>query len=202
MHGEAGASGEGTVISGTLVNMASWNSEVNRWKQKANRDALTDLYNREYFEQFTGDTLKKGNLSSAALIFIDVDDFKKVNDTLGHIVGDDVLRSIAKRLQGAFRQTDIIARYGGDEFVIFANGISKENLGKRLQQLCESFRVPYRNGSVEHPVSVSLGAAMFPEDGCTYGKLVAHADAAAYVAKHRGKNQFVFYDPDFEGIVQ
>lgn len=202
MHGETVPSGEGMVISGTLVNMASWNSEVNRWKEKANRDALTDLYNREYFEQFAGDVLKKGKLSSAALIFIDVDDFKKVNDTLGHVVGDDVLRTIAKRLQGAFRQTDIIARYGGDEFVIFANGIGKEELGKRLQHLCESFRVPYRNGSVEHPVSVSLGSAMFPDDGHTYEELVEHADAAAYVAKRRGKNRFVFYHPDFEDIVQ
>ena len=202
MHGETVPSGEGMVISGTLVNMTSWNSEVNRWKEKANRDALTDLYNREYFEQFTSDVLKKGKLSSAALIFIDVDDFKKVNDTLGHIVGDDVLRSISKRLQSAFRQTDIIARYGGDEFVIFANGIGKEELSKRLQKVCESFRMPYRNGSVEHPVSVSLGAVMFPDNGHTYEELLDHADTAAYVAKHRGKNRFIFYHPDFEDIVQ
>ena len=202
MHGETVPSGEGMVISGTLVNLASWNREVDRWKEKANRDALTDLYNRESFEQFVGDVLKKGKIASAALIFIDVDDFKKVNDTLGHIVGDDVLRIIAKRLQRAFRQTDIIARYGGDEFVIFANGIGKEELSKRLQSLCESFRMPYRNGSVEHPVSVSLGAAMFPDDGHTYENLVEHADAAAYVAKRRGKNRFVFYHPDFEDIVQ
>lgn len=185
-----------TVVSGTLVNMAGWKSEVNRWKEKANRDALTGLYNREYFEQFASSAIEKNQLTTAAIIFVDIDDFKLVNDTLGHTVGDDVICWFAKRVLGTFRHTDIVARYGGDEFVVFVNGIGREELSRRLQQLCEGFRFPYRNGNIEYPASGSIGAAMFPEDGTTYLEMLNHADSALYEAKHRGKNQFVLYYPE------
>ena len=190
-------SGE-TVIFGTLVNMASWKGEVDRWKEKANRDALTGLYNREYFEQFASAAVEKNILSTAAAVFVDIDDFKKVNDTLGHMVGDDVICFVAKRVLGTFRHSDIVARYGGDEFVVFVNGVGREDLSKRLKQLCDGFRYPYRNGTIEYPVSVSIGAAMFPEDGKTYLELLDCADCAAYTAKRRGKNQFAVYQPDME----
>lgn len=187
-----------TVISGTLVNMAGWKNEVNRWKDKANRDALTGLYNREYFEQFAGAALEKNLLTSAAIIFVDIDDFKRVNDTMGHVVGDDVICWFAKRVLGAFRHTDIVARYGGDEFVVFVNGISREDLRKRLQQLCDGFRYPYRNGELEYPVSGSIGAAMYPEDGGSYLQLLDCADSALYEAKRQGKNGYVIYRPGLE----
>ena len=186
------------VIFGTLVNMAGWMNEVDRWKEKANRDALTGLYNREYFEQFTCNAVEKGTILSAAVVFIDIDDFKKVNDTLGHMVGDDVICWFAKRVLGTFRHTDIVARYGGDEFVVFVNGIGREELEKRLAQLCNSFRYPYRNGDIEYPVSGSIGAAMFPEDGRSYLELLDNADSATYNAKHLGKNRYVMYRPGLE----
>ena len=130
------AAGE-TVIAGTLVNVASWKNEVNRWKEKANRDALTGLYNREYFERYASDALDNRTVSDAAVVFIDIDDFKKVNDTLGHMVGDDVICWFAKRILGVFEQTDIVARYGGDEFVVFVNNANKADLRNRLQRLCD-----------------------------------------------------------------
>ena len=194
LHKEQTAGGK-LVIFGTLVNVAGWKNEVNRWKEKANRDALTGLYNREYFEQYAGSVMEKGTLLSGAIVFFDIDDFKKVNDTLGHMVGDDVICYVAKRALGAFRHTDVVARYGGDEFVIFVNGINREELRKRLAQLCDSFRFPYRNGTIEYPVAVSIGAAVYPQDGRTYLELLDHADCATYEAKHRGKNQFVIYEP-------
>ena len=191
MHKERGLIEKDIVISGTLVNMA----EVDRWKDKANRDGLTGLYNKAHFEQSATALLERENLHSAAIIFVDIDDFKKVNDTLGHLVGDDVIRCVAKRIFGVFRHTDIVARYGGDEFVIFVDGIGREDLKKRLQQLCDGFRFPYRNDTIEYPVSGSIGAAMFPEGGTRYRELLDHADLALYTAKHRGKNQFVLYEP-------
>jgi len=194
---QVSATGE-ILIHGTLVNTVGWKNEVDRWKEKANRDALTGLYNREYFEQFVSNTLSKNVLSSAALIFVDVDHFKQVNDTLGHMVGDDILCFFAKRLLGVFRHTDIIARYGGDEFVVFANGIGRSDLEKRLAQLCEILRYPYRNGTIEYRVSGSIGAALFPEDGTDYKQLLDHADCATYMAKERGKDQFVLYQPGME----
>ncbi|MBQ8143367.1 MAG: EAL domain-containing protein [Butyricicoccus sp.] len=200
LHEEPGASAGESVISGTLVNMAGWKNEVDRWKEKANRDALTGLYNREYFEHSSAASLEKETVTSAAIVFIDVDDFKHVNDTLGHMFGDDVLCCVAKRVLGCFRHTDIVARYGGDEFVVFVNGISRMDLEKRLQQLCNMFRYPYRNEEISYKISGSLGAAMFPEDGRTYQELLDRADSALYAAKERGKDQFVLYTPELEGL--
>ena len=175
--------------------MAGWNNEVNLWKEKANRDALTGLFNREYFELSSSNSLEKDSLTSAAIVFIDIDDFKHVNDTLGHMFGDDILCCVAKRVLGIFRHTDIVARYGGDEFVVFVNGINRPELEKRLKQLCDVFRFPYRNETVTYQISGSIGAAMFPEDGKNYEELLDHADCALYVAKERGKDQFAMYEP-------
>ena len=195
------AAGE-TVISGTMINTAGWTNELDRWKEKANRDALTGLYNREYFEQYANIAIKKEQNKSAAVVFVDIDDFKNVNDTLGHSVGDDVIRWFAKRVQGAFRHSDIVARYGGDEFVVFVNDTEKEDLVECLQQLCESFRYPYKNGDIEYPVSGSIGAAVFPEDGKAYQELLNHADSALYEAKRKGKNRFMLYYSGMEETEQ
>ena len=200
LHREYAHSIGENIITGTLVNIAGWKNEVDRWKEKANRDALTGLYNREYFEQFAINALKKNVFSSAALIFVDVDNFKQVNDTLGHTIGDDILCFFAKRLLGVFRHTDVIARYGGDEFVVFANGISRADLEKRLTQLCEVLRYPYRNGTIEYRVSGSIGAALCPDDGTDYRELLEHADSAVYTAKEQGRDQFVLYQPGMENV--
>lgn len=197
LHKEHGLVDKDIVISGTLVNKAGWSSEVNRWKDKANRDALTGLYNKEHFELSANAILEKPN-AAGAIIFVDIDDFKKVNDTLGHSVGDDVIRCVAKRIFGVFRHTDIVARYGGDEFVVFVNGIAKEDLVKRLKQLRDGFQFPYRNETVEYPVSGSIGAALFPEAGTHYREILDHADYALYTAKRQGKNQFVLYQPGMD----
>lgn len=198
LHEEPAPSTETVVISGTLVNMAGWKNEVDLWKEKANRDALTGLYNREYFEHFASSHLEKETLTTAAIVFIDIDDFKQVNDSLGHMFGDDILCCVAKRVLGIFRHTDIVARYGGDEFVVFVSGISRPDLEKRLNQLCEVFRYPYRNDTVTYQISGSIGAAMFPEDGETYQTLLNHADSALYAAKARGKDQFMLYHPGLD----
>ena len=100
------------VISGTMVNVAGWIGEVDRWKEKATRDALTGLFNREHFERTLRAGVENSSLTSAALVFIDVDDFKNVNDSYGHMFGDDVLCYVAKRILGTFRHSDICARYG------------------------------------------------------------------------------------------
>lgn len=197
MHQEQNIAG-GELITGALVNTIGWKNEVSRWKDQADRDALTGLYNRKYFEISSAAALKEETVNSAAIVFLDVDDFKRVNDTLGHIVGDDVLRSVAKKMLGAFRHTDVVARYGGDEFVVFVNGIGRADLEKRLTKLCQIFSYPYRNGNITYKVSGSIGAAIYPDDGTSYQELLDHADAALYTAKSRGKDQFVLFE---EGMV-
>ena len=189
------------VISGILVNVAQWKSEVDRWKEKATRDTLTGLYNREHFEQAVRTQLEQNTYESGAMLFIDVDDFKRVNDTLGHMFGDDVLCWVAKQLLGVFRHTDVIARYGGDEFVVFAPSIQRPVLEERLKRLCGAFQFPYRNDTMEYKVSGSIGAAMYPQDGADYETLLDHADCALYEAKSRGKDQYVVYESYMQGDV-
>ncbi len=188
-----------SVISGTMINISEWKNEVDRWKEKANRDALTGLYNREYYEHTVQTQLEQKSFSSAAIIFIDVDDFKRVNDTFGHMFGDDVLCYVAKQILGVFRHSDVVARYGGDEFVVFAPSIQQEVLKDRLQRLCNAFKFPYRGESVDYKVSVTIGAAMYPNDGADFGALLDHADCALYEAKNLGKDRFVLYEPHMKG---
>ena len=194
LHRVSVLKGGEAVIAGTLVNKNRWKKEVKIWQDKATRDALTGLYNREYFERTVSEALEKGDFERGALAFIDVDDFKGINDTLGHLVGDDVLRFIAKRLLSEFRHSDVVARYAGDEFVVFVNGISKQDMEKRLVHLCESFEYPYRNGTLEHHVHISIGVAVHPDDGNSYRVLLENADSALYYSKEHGKNRFVFYE--------
>ena len=189
----------GGAISGTMANMSAYESEVNRWKEKATRDALTGLYNREFFEQNVSAAISKGTYPKAAVLFIDVDNFKTVNDTYGHIFGDNVLCYMAKQLMGIFRHTDIIARYGGDEFVVFAPSIEKEVLESRLNKLYSTFKYPYRSDNTEYNLASSIGAAMYPTDGMDYETLLDHADCALYEAKERGKNCYVLYEPYMHG---
>lgn len=188
------------IIAGALVNKSLWKKEVKRWQDKATRDALTGLYNRDYFERTVSEGLEKGDYERGAMVFIDVDDFKKINDTLGHLNGDGVLQLVAKRLLGVFRQSDIVARYAGDEFVVFVNGISKEDMVKRLAHLVETFQTPYKNGSVEYTVYISIGVSMFPDDGGDYRTLIKKADDATYTVKGSNKNNFAFYKPGMETV--
>jgi len=202
LHRESEQNSGDMIISGTLVNVAGWKNEVDRWREKATRDAMTGLYNRDYFENYAENAIENPVHATSAIVFVDIDDFKRVNDTLGHMIGDDVIRFVAKRILGTFRHSDVVARYGGDEFVAFVNGIGKEDLEKRLKQFCDGFRYPYRNGTVEYPVSGSIGAAMFPQDADTYAKLLECADSAAYHAKRAGKNRFVMYERGMEETAQ
>ena len=185
----------GPFVQGVLVNTRSWRNELNRWKERANRDGLTGLYNRIYFERAVRKRLSGGNCRGA-LIFIDVDDFKKVNDALGHLAGDVILRSTARRILSVFHHSDVVARYGGDEFVVFVSNISRETLESRLDQLCAMFHNPYLEGEMHYEVMGSIGAALCPEGGNDYDTLLAHADAALYEAKRLGKNQYRLYRSD------
>lgn len=183
------------VITGILVNMSGWKNELSRWKEKANRDALTGLYNREFFEHYVQMQLQDGMLSSAAIIFIDIDDFKKANDTMGHTFGDEILCYVAQRILGVFRRTDVAARFGGDEFVVFLASVSREILVNRLEHLRQIFDHPYRSGTLQYKISGSIGAAMYPENGQAYASLLEHADCALYEAKRAGKDRYVLYEP-------
>ena len=141
---------------------------------------------REYMEKYPD---KQG-----VLFVLDVDNFKKINDTMGHAFGDEVLRSLAVRLQSMFRATDIVGRTGGDEFMVFLKDIREismiEREGRKIEQFFHQFEV---GEYVKYSVTASVGAAVFPGDGKSFEELYKAADNALYVSKRHGKNQLSFY---------
>ncbi|WJJ92925.1 diguanylate cyclase [Neopusillimonas aromaticivorans] len=166
------------------------------WRQ-ANYDFLTGLPNRKLLEDRLGVELARAHRSQTevALIFLDLDFFKEVNDTLGHAMGDDLLRQVARRLTQCVREADTVARLGGDEFVIIAGGITDRGVIRRIcEQVLQSLAKPYRLKEQTAYVSASVGVAFYPGDASDAARLMRHADLAMYAAKDAGRSQFRFYD--------
>lgn len=159
----------------------------------AEHDTLTELPNRLLFETVVNRdlVLAERHPSQSALLAVDLDHFKQVNDTLGHEAGDAVLRQAARRIQQAIRGTDMAARIGGDEFLVFLGEATREGALDTAQRIVGGLSAPYSN--IHIPVSASVGIAMFPEHGTTLRSLSASADAALYQAKHAGRNQAVLF---------
>jgi diguanylate cyclase (GGDEF)-like protein len=129
-----------------------------------------------------------------ALLFIDLDGFKAVNDTLGHAAGDQLLQRIALRFRQALRATDVVARLGGDEFVVLMRDAdTHEHVAHVARKLLEAARHPVPVAGRECAVSASIGIAMHPADGDDEATLLRHADAAMYLAKQLGRNAFRFH---------
>jgi diguanylate cyclase (GGDEF)-like protein/PAS domain S-box-containing protein len=172
----------------------------------AHHDALTGLPNRMAFMQQLEQQLASARVSGGvlALLFIDLDHFKRVNDSLGHLAGDTLLRAAAARIVGSLRATDLVARFGGDEFMVLLPGLSAvgdarahaEEVAHKLLRAVEAPLV-----AEGRPISVtpSVGIAMFPGHGDTADDLVKNADAAMYQAKARGRANYQFFDPGLAG---
>lgn len=186
-----------TKICGIIINIDAEKQSSQALQERAERDALTKLLNKyagrkqaeEYFARYP-----KG--VDCAMLMIDLDNFKPINDRYGHLFGDTVLTQAARVLKRMFRNQDIITRVGGDEFTILMRGISdRELLKNRCQQLIGVFGNTFRHLNEEMPLSCSIGVAVGPEHGLTYHELYKHADHALYQAKAQGKNTYAFYDP-------
>lgn len=163
---------------------------------KAYHDSLTNLANRYLFIERADEAIQSAKQSGyyVAILFIDVDNFKEINDTLGHTGADHVLQEVATRLSKAIRKSDTIARYGGDEFLIMLNHITNYNVVKTIaKKIIEVFAKPFIVNGQELIVTVSLGIAVYPMDGEDVKTLIEHADFAMYEAKTKGKNQYVLY---------
>lgn len=163
----------------------------------ARHDQLTGLSNRLGFEeQFESmSKLSKRNGSMFGVMFIDLDHFKAINDTLGHDVGDSVLVEAGKRIAKTLREIDVLARFGGDEFVILVGFIKAEAevalIARRILKVFEE-KILVQNHSLK--VTPSIGISFYPNDGEEYNVLIKKADSAMYEAKKAGKNTFCFYN--------
>jgi len=162
----------------------------------AQHDVLTDLPNRRQIEMELERTIKRAqrHQQQFAVLFLDLDGFKKINDELGHKVGDALLIEISKRFTSQVRPDDMVGRYGGDEFIILLTDITDAiQLKNKLQQLNETARESFTFGDKKISVSTSIGIALYPEHGENADLLISNADTAMYLAKSMGKSAFQFY---------
>ncbi|MBF0133909.1 MAG: EAL domain-containing protein [Magnetococcales bacterium] len=168
----------------------------NQLREQAEYDTLTGLPNRQLFQDRLQQTVLLGerNLGLFALLFIDLDRFKWVNDTLGHDAGDQLLVEAARRMKSVVRKSDTVARLGGDEFTIILSDIFHDSMAELVaRKILENLVTPFHLKGQEVSISGSIGIAIFPSDGTTAEELTKNADSAMYQAKESGRNAFQFY---------
>ena len=173
--------------------------QQNKLYTQANFDALTGLANRTLFMSELEDKLlkKDDNLNEFALLFLDLDNFKQINDSLGHKVGDRVIKTIADRLQKSVGKNDFVARLGGDEFLILIHNIHDSQ--EVIRQIKGILAAVEKKMSIYHynlHIFASIGVSQYPQDASLAENLLAYADTAMYLSKKKGGNTYTFYTPD------
>lgn len=169
-------------------------------EEKADTDLLTGLSNKIATERKIKEYMSENPRDLALMFVLDIDNFKKINDTMGHAFGDEVLRTLGKHIGENFRVTDIIGRTGGDEFTIFLKSLKDDsNTLREARKLVDFFKEFEAGEYVKYSATASIGAAVFPKDGEDFDTLYKAADQALYKAKERGKNQLAFYDDRDKG---
>lgn len=172
---------------------------------QANYDSLTGLPNRQLFNDRLDQAIRISRRKDKkfAVIFMDIDMFKSINDSLGHSWGDVLLAEVSLRLKRALRSSDTIARFGGDEFTFIVDPIEKvADAIAVLEQITKSMKEPFSLQSNRLFVTSSLGVALYPNDGTDREQLIAHADQAMYSAKSLGRNQYQFFTPDMHRAME
>ena len=173
--------------------------QSNLLKHQAYHDSLTNLPNRALFKDRLEQSMlnAKRNKHRFALLFIDLDQFKSINDSLGHDVGDKVLIKSAKRLQNSLRAGDTLARLGGDEFTIILKDVHEsKDIAKVADKIIHAIKEPIEILSHKLHISCSIGISIFPDDANSQENLIKYADAAMYRAKDEGRNNYQFYSSD------
>jgi diguanylate cyclase (GGDEF)-like protein len=186
-------------FAGSIERRRRYQATRERIEYLANHDVLTGLFSRAVLDQLLSHAMEsaKRNHRRMGVLFVDLDQFKEVNDTLGHDVGDLVLQQAANRLRAAVRGVDVIVRQGGDEFIILVYDINtaedaSQVAGKILARLAEPFQVSDQNVAM----SASIGIALYPDDGESTSLLLRRADMAMYRAKEAGKADYRFFGED------
>lgn len=187
------------IVCNSIVDRIRRKTKSDGLIQLAETDQLTNLYNKVTTEKKIKEFIAKHPDTQSLIFVLDIDNFKKINDTMGHAFGDEVLRTIGQRIKMEFRASDIIGRAGGDEFIIFLKGLKEEEIIIREAAKVENFFKDFKAGEgyVKYSATASIGCAVFPRDAEDFEGLYKAADQALYKAKQRGKNQLAFYkDPE------
>lgn len=176
-----------------LKMMAAFLSNVIELERVVFRDAVTQVLNRNFIDSYLVDF--QTNHRAIGCLFLDVDNFKEINDTFNHSVGDEVLRQVAKRIQRHAGETDILCRIGGDEFVLLVmDDKDAHALEEKTKQILQDCLLPMHLSTATINVTMSIGISCYPEDADNPRELIKQADRAMYLAKRAGKNRFHRFD--------
>jgi diguanylate cyclase (GGDEF)-like protein/PAS domain S-box-containing protein len=192
------SAGEVTGILGTYNDISERKQAEELIRHQASYDALTQLPNRRLFQDRLQQEIEKCRRYQLklALILLDIDDFKEINDTMGHALGDDLLQQVAQRLQGCVRGEDSVARLGGDEFCVIVGGLDAASGAERIsQEIMRRLAVPFRLQENEAYLTVSIGLTLYPDDGDNIDTLLRNVDQAMYAAKRQGRNRYSYFTP-------
>jgi len=178
-------------------------TEREKWEERliyqANYDQLTGLFNRHYIQSYMHSVFSRArrNRKRVALLFLDLDHFKDINDALGHDTGDEVLKETASRISSMLRESDIAARSGGDEFTVFLESLDESTQAEVVaRKLVGMFQQPVKVKGQDVYTSVSIGISIYPDDGNTHEQLMQCADMAMYQAKEDGRNNYRFFSQE------
>lgn len=187
---------------GYIVNVDEQHKQTERLLMEAQSDALTGLLNKNAMRRITEQTLRSTPHLPHALLMLDVDNFKGVNDQLGHLFGDAVLIEVSAKLRRLFHLDSMVGRMGGDEFaVLIQGGLSESLVAQRAEEICQAFRYTYTGDKADYKISCSVGVAL-AEPGDSFDSLFRKADQALYQAKANGKDQYVVYSAHQSGQAQ
>ncbi len=187
----------GGELAARLAIALSRSARDERLYRQAHYDLLTALPNRLLFRERLSEEVATSSRegSRGALLYIDLDHFKRVNDGFGHGVGDQLLTVVAQRLRACVKEEDLVARLGGDEFtIVLREVIDAAAVGSVAERVAENLQLPIRIGESEHRISATIGVTLFPDDGAVIEDIVRNADTAMYRAKDLGRGRFMFYE--------
>ncbi len=189
-----------TMLLGITRDVTERKANEKRIDYLANFDSLTGLPNRMQLDIRIKDllSLARRHKQEFAIMFLDLDHFKDINDTLGHTIGDKLLVNSSHRLKSILREEDTLARMGGDEFIILLPKIDMNGVSQVAQKLLDTFKKPFDIDGNELSISVSIGIALYPNDGLDFDTLYKNADTAMYRAKKEGRNSFYFFTEEMQ----
>jgi diguanylate cyclase (GGDEF)-like protein/PAS domain S-box-containing protein len=198
------ASGRVTHYEGTIEDISERHRHQPHIEQQTNFDPLTGLANRVQLDARLRQALKHAESAGGrvTVALVDLDQFKAINDSLGHQIGDALLRTVAERLKACVRETDTVARQGGDEFVlVLRNYADDDEITSIMQRVQASIAEPWSAGRRDLSVTCSIGIAVYPQDGRSAEVLLANADSAMYKAKENGRNNYQFFTAELNRLV-
>ena len=186
-------------VTDTSMYQSQLQQTTEKLRELSNRDGLTQLFNRRYIEETLSSEFNRARRygHTLSVILTDIDFFKKVNDVHGHLAGDDVLREVSKRLAGSLRDSDILGRYGGEEFLLILPETNIEGAHILAERLRETIQAePVETEGVSLNINISLGITELRDNTAAYAQLIAESDLGLYQSKENGRNCTTIYEPE------